>query len=88
MIDSEWAVDGQCINMATDVMRHQRQKGIEKYNSTLEDNADYGLIGMTRMAQEEMADGSVYLAKLQLMLAQLKSHADAGDIDAIRGMLK
>ena len=77
-------VGGTCIAMATEVMLKQRAKGIEKYNSTIEAQDGYDVMGMLRMAQEEMADGAVYLAKLKMMMDRLRDHAVRGDIDAIK----
>lgn len=76
--------DGQCIKEAVQVMRDQRVKGIQKYNRTIEAQDGYDVMGMLRMAQEEMADGAVYLAKLKMMLDRLRDHAVLGDIDAIK----
>lgn len=76
--------DGQCINDVIQVMRDQRAKGIQKYNSTIEAQDGYDVTGMLRMAQEEMADGAVYLAKLKMMLDRLRDHAVRNDIDGIK----
>lgn len=76
--------DGKCIKAAIEVMREQRIKGIKKYNKTIEANDTYDVMGMLRMAQEEMADGAVYLAKLKMMLDRLRGHASLNDLDAIK----
>lgn len=76
--------DGKCIKAAIEVMRDQRIKGIEKYNKTIEANDTYDVMGMLRMAQEEMADGAVYLAKLKMMLDRLRDHAARDDLDSIK----
>lgn len=76
--------DGKCIKAAIEVMREQRIKGIEKYNTTIEANDTYDVMDMLRMAQEEMADGAVYLAKLKMMLDRLRDHAARDDLDAIK----
>lgn len=77
-------VGGTCITMATEVMLKQRAKGIEKYGSSIEAQNSYDIPAMVRMAQEEMADGAVYLAKVQLMIERLRHLADHGDIESIR----
>lgn len=57
--------NGRLIDAATDVMRAQRRKGIEKYKSTLEDQNGYTVGGMIDMVAEELADGSVYIQKVR-----------------------
>lgn len=65
--------NGRLIDAATDVMRAQRRKGIEKYKSTLEDQHGYTVGGMIDMVAEELADGSVYIQKVrEQYLALLK----------------
>ncbi len=59
--------EGRLIRAAGDVMRAQRLKGIAKYESTLEDQHGYNLVGMIDMAAEELADGAVYVQKLREM---------------------
>lgn len=59
--------EGRLIRAAGDVMRAQRLKGIAKYQSTLEDQHGYNLVGMIDMAAEELADGAVYVQKLREM---------------------
>lgn len=80
--------DGECIRMAVDVMRKQRVKGLEKYGQPLEANEGYTLSQMVRMAQEEMADGGVYLAKVQMMIGRIRDLASKGDMDGIKRELE
>lgn len=74
--------NGRLIDAATDVMRAQRRKGIEKYKSTLEDQNGYTVGGMIDMVAEELADGSVYIQKVrEQYLALLDEIQKAVDTD-------
>jgi len=70
--------EGRLIRAATAVAIRQRAKGIEKYNSTLEDQDAYTIGGMIDMVAEELADGSVYVQKVReqylALLDEIEGH--------------
>lgn len=70
------APNGRLIDAATDVMRAQRRKGIEKYKSTLEDQNGYTVGGMIDMVAEELAGGSVYVQKVREQYLALLSELE------------
>ncbi|QYW02520.1 hypothetical protein CPT_Silvanus_046 [Stenotrophomonas phage Silvanus] len=69
--------EGRLVRAAADVMRAQRQKGIAKYKSTLEDQNGYTVGGMIDMVAEELADGSVYVQKVREMYLALLNELEA-----------
>lgn len=75
--------DGRLIRAATDVARAQRIKGIEKYQSTLEDQDGYTIGGMIDMVAEELADGSVYVQKVREMYHKLLDEIEAAAFEPV-----
>jgi len=82
--------EGRLIRAAADVMRAQRQKGIAKYKSTLEDQNGYTVGGMIDMVAEELADGSVYVQKVREMYLALLDEIEQAvdDKDPINCVLR